>query len=146
MRILATLAGAAVLVVAGATTTTAAAAPAPADTAVRTDATVLAAPPAGCNPWLTTSWGQTCYEYEGDDQWVRDLNANGWAAVVHVQTNYGKNRYCVSLPAAQGWGECTFDHRETGCVRFRMYEERNGVTRNPTGWTLWHSIATGGFC
>lgn len=141
MRILlATLAGAALLVTGSAST--AAAAPAPDNTAVA----VLAAPPSGCSPTVTTPWGQTCFEYEGDDQWIRDLDANGWQAVVHVQTNYAKNRYCGALPAADGWGECAYDHRENSCVRFRMYELKDGVTRNLTGFTLWHRVSDGGFC
>ncbi|TWD79792.1 hypothetical protein FB561_0858 [Kribbella amoyensis] len=108
--------------------------------------TTLASPPAACRPYVESAYAQSCYEYDGDDQWIRDLNANGWQAVVHVQTNYGKNRYCGALPAAQGWGECTYDHREDGCVRFRFYELKDGVTRNWTVFSPYFHASTGTRC
>lgn len=108
--------------------------------------TLLASPPADCRPYVQSSYAISCYEYDGDDQWIRDLDANGWQAVVHVQTNYGKNRYCGALPAAQGWGECTYDHREDGCVRFRFYELKDGVTRNWTVFSPYYHASNGTLC
>lgn len=90
--------------------------------------------------------GATCYQWVGDDQWVIDGDANGWAAVVHVQTNYGKDRYCQALPAAQGWAKCNYDHIEGKCVRWQMYELKDGDTRNFTGWSAWYGTQYGYPC
>lgn len=114
-------------------------------TATTSKFSAAAAPPA-CNVRITVWYGETCYVANGDDQWIRDLDANGWQAWVHVQTNYGKNRYCGALPAADGWGVCKYDHDETKCVRFRMYEEKGGTERNFTSWTAWHKVSTGALC
>lgn len=121
-------------------------APAAATPVAKSGMTTLAAPPAACRPTVESAYAVSCYEYDGDDQWIRDLNANGWQAVVHVQTNYGKNRYCGALPAAQGWGECTYDHREEGCVRFRFYELKDGVTRNWTVFSPYFHASNGTRC
>ena len=90
--------------------------------------------------------GATCYQWVGDDQWVVDGIANGWAAVVHVQTNYGKDRYCQALPSAQGWAKCNYDHVEGKCVRWEMYELKDGDTRNFTGWSAWFGTQYGYPC
>jgi hypothetical protein len=90
--------------------------------------------------------GATCYQWVGDDQWVIDGIANGWAAVVHVQTNYGKDRYCQALPSAQGWGKCNYDHVEGKCVRWQMYELKDGDTRNFTPWSAWYGTQYGYPC
>ncbi|WP_112248255.1 hypothetical protein [Kribbella monticola] len=108
--------------------------------------TTLASPPAACRPYVQSSYAISCYEYNGDVQWIRDLDANGWQAVVHVQTDYGKNRYCGALPAAQGWGYCNYDHREDSCVRFRFYELKDGVTRNWTVFSPYYHASTGTLC
>ena len=79
-------------------------------------------------------------------QWVQDRDENGWATVVHVQTNYDKNRYCQALPAAQGWDYCNFDHIEGKCVHFRLYELKDGVTRHQTGWSPWYGTEYGSPC
>lgn len=119
--------------------------PAKSTATATTKFSAAAAPPA-CNVRITVWYGETCFQAEGDEQWIRDLDANGWQAWVHVQTNYDKNRYCGALPAADGWGVCSYDHDETKCVRFRMYEEKGGVERNFTTWTAWHKVSTGGLC
>ena len=92
------------------------------------------------------SIGSTCFQWVGDNQWVVDNDANGWAAVAHVQTNYDKNRYCQARPSAEGWDYCDFDHKEGKCVRFRMYELKDGVTRNWTAWSPWYGIDYGWPC
>ncbi|TCC21173.1 hypothetical protein [Kribbella speibonae] len=90
--------------------------------------------------------GATCYQWVGDDQWVIDGIANGWTAVVHVQTNYGKDRYCKALPAAEGWGKCNYDHIEGKCARWQMYELKDGDTRNFTPWSAWYGTQYGYPC
>lgn len=147
-RVFTMVAATAVLTISGAGL--AAAAPvvdeAPKATATSSSQFVTAAAPTGCNPVMTSAFAQTCFVPNGDDQWIRDLDANGWQAWVHVQTNYGKNRYCGSLPAADGWGVCKYDHDETKCVRFRLYEEKDGVERNFTAWSLYHKVSDGTLC
>jgi hypothetical protein len=124
------------------------------DTASSTEAAPLLAkaesaaitPPAGqCVGWIT-EYAATCFQWVGDNQWIEDRDANGWAAVVHVQTNYGKNRYCQALPAAEGWGYCDYDHKEGKCVRFELYEAKGSEKRNWSGWSPWFGTAYGSPC
>jgi len=75
------------------------------------------------------------------DGWTND-----WAAVVHVQTNYGKDRYCQALPSAQGWGTCNYNHEEGKCVRFRLYELKDGVVRNMSDYSRWYGTEYGSPC
>ncbi|MFI5730188.1 hypothetical protein ACIA49_08725 [Kribbella sp. NPDC051587] len=93
-----------------------------------------------------TNVGSTCFQWVGDVQWVFDGWTNGWAAVVHVQTNYGKDRYCQALPSADGWGTCNYDHEEGKCVRFRLYELKDGATRNWSDWSRWYGTEYGSPC
>jgi hypothetical protein len=96
--------------------------------------------------YKSSNLGGTCFQWVGDDQWVFDGWTNGWATVVHVNTNYGKDRYCQALPSAQGWAKCNYDHREDKCVRFRMYELKDGTTRNWTDWSPWYGADYGWPC
>jgi len=102
-------------------------------------------PNVNCVGIITTNT-RTCYQWEGDDQWVVDDNANGWKSVVHVQTSYGKDRYCGAPPKADGWGVCNYDHRENTCVHFRTYELKDGATRYLTPFGPWYNTASGNDC
>ncbi|MGC4936603.1 hypothetical protein [Kribbella sp. DT2] len=136
-RLLTAVLSSAVLLVAG-TATTATAAPV---------ATLGDAPPGvRCSFFWNTSFADTCFESDGDDQWIRDLVANGWAAVVHVQLNYLKDRTCKAMPAAEGWGVCKFDHVEDKCVRFQLYEQKGDAIRNRTHWSRWFHVNGTGYC
>lgn len=101
-----------------------------------------------CSPRLVSTFGFTCYEWSGDDQWVLDRTNNGWRTVARAQTNYGKVRDCIAPVISQGWGECNFDHDEDFCVRFQMYELRtsDGAERNPTVFSDWYRISDGQPC
>ncbi|MEV4619898.1 hypothetical protein AB0J74_14460 [Asanoa sp. NPDC049573] len=108
-------------------------------------------PPAGCRYFHTVNpyYGDTCYEWDGDDQWVYDGVGDGWSARVEIETLYGKVRWCANTETAGHWVECTFDHEEGSCVHFRMYEQDggdNGPTRYWTDWTPWISTSTGADC
>ncbi|MFF1815910.1 hypothetical protein ACFVWG_01350 [Kribbella sp. NPDC058245] len=98
-----------------------------------------------CILWSETL-GNTCFEWVGDIQWVQDNIENGWATVVNVQTNYGKDRYCQAPPKAKGWGYCDYDHKEGKCVRWRFYELKDGTTRNWGYWSAWYGTAYGYPC
>ncbi|MEU4608391.1 hypothetical protein AB0F43_35850 [Kribbella sp. NPDC023972] len=121
--------------------------PTPATVAPPTVYSTLGAPPNfnNCRHW---AWylGETCFQWYGDVQWVKDNIANGWKTAVHVQTNYGKDRFCGALPAADGWGYCDYDHREGMCVRWRLYELKGGETRNFTNWSVWYGTEYGSPC
>lgn len=91
-------------------------------------------------------FGNTCFQWVGDDQWVQDLDENGWATTVHVQTNYGKNRYCAAPPKAKGWGVCNYDHKEGKCVRWRFYELKGNETRNWSAFSQWWGTEYGTAC
>jgi hypothetical protein len=127
------------------TATNAQAAPAPADYDRQT--ATRGTPPSGddCRPGFFSPYARTCYEWSGDDQWVRDDTDNGWRAVARAQTSYGKVRDCIAPVPGQGWGECTFDHDEDFCVRFLLYELRtsDGEERNPTVYSPWYRISNG---
>jgi hypothetical protein len=90
----------------------------------------------------------SCFEWDGDDQWVQDSKSNDGSARAQIQTNYGKVRWCANTHQAVSWYECTFDHSENTCVRWRMYEQHGtgGPSRNWTPWTRWHSTSTGDLC
>jgi hypothetical protein len=103
-------------------------------------------PPQQACKYLGSSFGVTCFAWVGDDQWIVDLDENGWTAVVHVQTNYGKDRYCRAQPSADGWGYCKYDHQEGKCVRFMLYEEKGDEKRNHTAWSPWYGTAYGSPC
>ncbi len=91
-------------------------------------------------------WGQHCFQWEGDVSWVQDHQENGWATVFHIQTNYGKDRYCQAPSKADGWGYCDYDHREGKCVRWRIYELKDGTTRNLTLFSAWYGTEYGSPC
>jgi hypothetical protein len=94
-------------------------------------------------------WGDACFEAHGDAIWVRDQDPNGWGVGVQVQTNYLTNnrpkiRWCLNTHGADTWLRCKFDHRENGCVRWRMYEQNAaGQTQKWTRPSAWYSIALG---
>lgn len=96
------------------------------------------------------SYGYTCFEWDGDDQWVYDAASNGWGVGVDIRTNYGKYRSCEKTHGAGKWHECKFDHRENTCVQFRLYQRNwNGstVVRDYyTKWSQWVNTATGKPC
>lgn len=129
----------------------AAAAPAAADpaaaqrTATVSATTTLAAGPSNC-VGIATTWAATCYQWEGDDQWVIDGDANGWTAIAHVETNYGKTRECVAPAAADGWKECLYDHREGTCLRFFLFEKKGNELGRFSAWSPWYSTSTGARC
>ncbi|MFB6720678.1 hypothetical protein ACFCV3_10975 [Kribbella sp. NPDC056345] len=133
-RTLGAFAGAALLVVGGATAASAS------PTAVAEE------PPYSEVKCLNSEYASTCFQWVGDDQWIIDREANGWAAVVHVQTNYGKNVECKAMPAAEGWALCLFDHEEGKCVRFRLYELKDDVKRKYTAWSPWYGTEYGSLC
>jgi hypothetical protein len=97
----------------------------------------------------TATIGSTCFEWNGDDQWVYDRPpSNGWSVGVEIRTDYGKIRWCVNSHGADTWHECNFDHLEDHCVQFRLYEQNGvgGPTRNWTNWTRPISTSTGNLC
>jgi hypothetical protein len=104
-------------------------------------------PPAGCYAY-DAPFGASCFEWAGDDHWVKDKLANDWSARVQIETTYGKVRWCANTHGAVSWHECTFDHQEGTCVRWRMFEQNGtgGPTRNWTNWSYWHSTSTGDIC
>jgi hypothetical protein len=105
-------------------------------------------PPAACRGFFS-DFGETCFEWSGDDQWVYRAVSGSWNPRVQIETNYGKTRWCANTHGADTWHECTFDHDEDGCVRFRMFEQLgndNTQTRRWTVWSPWVSISTGATC
>lgn len=105
--------------------------------------------PTGACTLYTYTIGSTCFEWNGDDQWVYDRPpADGWRVGVQIRTDYGKIRWCVNAHGAGTWHECTFDHREHRCVQFRLYEQNgpSGPTRNWRNWTRPISTSTGDPC
>jgi hypothetical protein len=148
-RMFAVLAGTALISV-GAATVAAAAPATPEPVAAQRSASVsattaLAAGPGNC-VGIATSWATTCYAWDGDDQWVADLDANGWTAVAHLETNYGKTRECAAPSAADGWGKCAYDHKEGTCLRFFLFEKKGNELGRFSAWSPWYSTSTGNRC
>lgn len=93
--------------------------------------------------------GVSCFEFHGDDQWVRDTLTNGRQFRVHSRTEYGKNRFCFD--DTPGWTECRRNHRENECVKWHGYYKPH--TRHPgeeskDEWpfTPWVGTRLGGGC
>lgn len=87
--------------------------------------------------------GRSCYEYDGDDQWVLDTYDNDRQARVHVWTEYGKDRYCAD--DTSGWTQCDYNHKEHECVRFHGYYPPHSAN-NHFPATPWISTSTGKGC
>jgi hypothetical protein len=103
--------------------------------------------------WTDPFYGETCFEVDGDDQWVYDGDQNGWRVGVNIATDYGKIRHCENTHGEGTWHECTFNHDEDGCVSYQLYErdadEQNGGDGEPdyhSPWSPWISIRTGAPC
>jgi hypothetical protein len=93
-------------------------------------------PPNLCIGEISTSWGYTCFEIHGDDQWVYDRSSNGWGVRVQVEVpEDNKVRWCVQSHGFGFWHQCNYDHWEDRCVFFRMFEQKGDSTRNWTGWS-----------
>jgi hypothetical protein len=122
----------------------------PAAVVIGAPAAQAASPPGACEYFYSDPYyGETCFEWEGDDQWVWDGAPNGWGVVVQIETDYGKVRWCANREGASTWVECKFDHDEDHCVRFRLFEQDDGAdgpTRNLTAWSQYISIRTGSNC
>lgn len=148
-RAFAVLAGTALFSISAATVATAAPVqPDPAAAQQRASlsaTTTVAAAPSNC-VGIATSWAATCYEWAGDDQWVIDGDPNGWTAIAHLETNYGKTRECAAPSAADGWKECKYDHKESECVRFFIYEKKGNELGRFSAWSPWYSTSTGNRC
>jgi hypothetical protein len=98
----------------------------------------------------------SCFEPNGDVTWVGDVEENGWSAEVLLEASYPadglsvKTRVCqhdFDFPRGeQGYTSCDYDHKETHCVRWWVYE-RNiddpSKTRNYKGPTPWIGVDDG---
>ncbi|MEU7997165.1 hypothetical protein AB0B83_17760 [Micromonospora sp. NPDC049060] len=117
----------------------------------------LAAPPAECTYYLyADDYGDSCFQPNGDKIWVADNSENGWSPEVKLEASYPaegnryKTRYCAHDPnfplGEGGWDSCNFDHRETHCVRWWIYERSinsPGLTRFTKGPTPWIGVDDG---
>lgn len=83
--------------------------------------------------------GESCYEWGGDDQYVRDTLNNEANFRVHIKTDYGKERWCYSTTSY--WRSCDFNHKESGYVRWHGYHPPHWA--HDEIWTKWHSAKNG---
>lgn len=120
----------------------------PAHQPVRSAQAVPSSHPSQCNtPLVTNSIGRTCFQSDGDWQWVRDDIANGWTTYGQLETTYGDiHRYCKAPPKADGGGWCNWNVGEQGCVKYRVFETDGYTDRNFSGWSRWYSASTGAAC
>lgn len=118
-----------------------------------------AADTSDCTYWLAAgNWGDSCFVPNGDISMVSDRVHNDWIPVLLVETSYQENpgdggnktRTCVHQgfwedPEASDWTACNYDHRETHCVRWWIYEQKidTGLTRNYVGPTPWLGVDDG---
>jgi hypothetical protein len=83
--------------------------------------------------------GESCFEWGGDDQYVRDTLNNEANFRVHVKTSYGKERWCYSTSSY--WRSCNFDHKENSYVKWHGYHPPHFL--GDELWTEWHSAKNG---
>jgi hypothetical protein len=113
-------------------------------------AAAQAAPPVLCTYFKFTGWADTCFQPDGDHIWVNDMVSNGWSPEVKLEASYPaegmryKTRYCAHIPNfpwnESNWDSCNYDHRETHCVRWYIFErsiEDPAQIRNWWGPTPW---------
>lgn len=105
-----------------------------------------AAPPVSCTHYLFAAGvGDSCFQPNGDVIWLDDVDDDGWNTEVRLEASYPadgdfyKTRFCAHDPYSR-WQSCDFDHRETHCVRWWIYErseEKPSLTRSVKGPTPW---------
>ncbi|WP_444948073.1 hypothetical protein [Micromonospora ureilytica] len=105
-----------------------------------------AAPPISCSYYLyAPGVGDSCFQPDGDVTWLDDIDDDGWNPEVMLEASYPaegnsyKTRFCTHDPDSR-WQSCNFDHRETHCVRWWIYERNASspnLTRLAKGPTPW---------
>lgn len=92
---------------------------------------LLAAPPASAHtgepPYneallcFTSTYVDSCFEFDGDDFWVRDNRADGRSAVVVWSTSYNRYGSCRNSHGAGKWHECKYDMAENQFLYWDHY-------------------------
>jgi hypothetical protein len=105
-------------------------------------------PPGACREHdFGISYGRACFEWSGDDFWVRDNSSNGWSVRAQIEESYHpyRVRWCVNSESAPNWHECRYDMSEGQWIRWRLFEQngQGGPTRNWTAWSYWHCASNG---
>ncbi|MEV4758658.1 hypothetical protein AB0J86_26640 [Micromonospora sp. NPDC049559] len=72
--------------------------------------------PAGVCTTASSYYGSTavCIDYYGDWVYVKDGDADGFAAMAHIEADAGvRDRYCRNPHTAGTWARCHFDWSES---------------------------------
>lgn len=89
--------------------------------------------------WTYNGYYAICWEFSGDDIWVRDLFSDGESGYVTWETSYGRVGYCRNAHGHLTWHECLEDVREDTSIRFTYYtfDQETGTVDwvfGPTNW------------
>lgn len=91
-----------------------------------------------CYQWGNNGYG--CFEYDGDDIWVKDTDNNGYQFRVHAQTDYGRDIYCADDTA--GWTQCDYNVAEDHCISWHGYHPPHASSAGRGSWTMgWSTSA-----
>ncbi|WP_149182488.1 hypothetical protein [Streptomyces sp. TRM49041] len=90
-----------------------------------------------------TKAGTGCFKSYGDKFLMDDHKGDGYRVIAQWYTDYGRSGECHwAGGASAGWGECNYNMRESGNLKFRVVL-RNGATgaNEATGsWSGWLPI------
>lgn len=92
-----------------------------------------------------SSWdGMGCFEWNGDDIWVKDLEDNGKNFRIHAEVTGGKDYYC-NAPGGPGWSQCDHNFKESACIRLHGYHPPHAAGLHAP-WTRWVRVSSGNSC
>ncbi len=92
-----------------------------------------------------SSWdGIGCFEWNGDDLWVKDIEDNGKNFRIHAETTSGSSSYC-NAPGGPGWSQCNYDYKESACVRLHGYHPPHAAGLHAP-WARWVRVSSGKNC
>ncbi|MDH2390998.1 hypothetical protein QCN29_19825 [Streptomyces sp. HNM0663] len=87
--------------------------------------------------------GTACFQSYGDKFLMKDNKADGLRVVAEWRTDYGRSGECHWTGTADGgWGECNYNMRESGDVKFRVVVRNgaDGANKAAGAWSGWMPI------
>ncbi|MBM7788909.1 hypothetical protein [Tenggerimyces flavus] len=88
--------------------------------------------------------GVGCFEWNGDDLWVKDSDDNGKNFRIHAEITGGRHSYC-NAPGGPGWSQCNYNYDESACVRLHGYHPPHAAGLH-SSWAGWVRVSNGKSC
>lgn len=88
--------------------------------------------------------GTGCFEWNGDDLWVKDTDDNGKNFRIHAETTAGNSNYC-NAPGGPGWSQCDHNYNESACVRLHGYHPPHAAGLH-SPWSGYVRVSNGNKC